>query len=233
MTVYARQIAPEYQESPIYFPECFPDNITVCGNREFNEHKTELFERVYDGIKDGDLLRLIEEAENSDELDYEPNYNSAAEAISMELPKENGEYSEQEINDIHYWIEQYENGRNEQIALCNILSIVSGEEYDYRTITGCCQGDWNYIYYPVKEWSDEALRAFETEYFNEGTEWIIHDEESEPETAEDISGYSIYCVSYNVDGIRKEISEYTGEPIENIKLYQHDGYYKVSKYKEV
>lgn len=233
MTVYAKQIAPEYQESPLFMTGCFPDNITVCGNRDFNEHKTELFERVYDGIKDGDLLRLIEEAENADELDYEPYYSSAAEAINMELPKENGEYSEQEIEDIHYWLEQYEEGRNEQTALCNILSIVSGEEYDYKTIRGCCQGDWNYIYYPVKEWSDEAIKTFETEYFNEGTEWIIHDEDSEPETADDISGYSIYCVSYNVDGIKKEIADYTGEAIENIRLYKHSGYTRTSIYEEV
>lgn len=146
MTVYAKQIAPEYQESPLFIsPEFFPDNITVCGNRDFNEHKTELFERVYDGIKDGDLLRLIEEAEISKELgedlEYEPYYNSAAEAINMELPKENGEYSEQEIEDLYHWMQEYSDGRNEQTALCNILSIVSGEEYDYKTIRGCCQGD--------------------------------------------------------------------------------------------
>lgn len=39
MKTFARQISPEYQESPLFLGEdFFPDNIAVCGNRDYREH---------------------------------------------------------------------------------------------------------------------------------------------------------------------------------------------------
>lgn len=39
MKIYAKQVPPEYQESPLFLgDEFFPDDIAVCGNRDYMEH---------------------------------------------------------------------------------------------------------------------------------------------------------------------------------------------------
>lgn len=93
--------------------------------------------------------------------------------------------------------------------------------------------EWQMVFYPVDEWSKEALQEFETQYFNEGTEWIIHDEQEAPEAPEDISGYSVYCIGWNTEQIKKEIAEITGASPEEITLFEFGGYTKTAYYTEV
>ena len=78
-------------------------------------------------------------------------------------------------------------------------------------ISGCCQSDWQAGFCPVEEWSREALEVFETEYFNTGSEWIIHDEDGEPESPEEVTGYSVYCVGWNDEQIKRELADAAGE----------------------
>ena len=120
----------------------------------------------------------------------------------------------------------------EDQILVDVLSIVTGEKWGYKQISGCCQRDWNYIYYPVRHWTKETLNLFEIMYFNTGTEWIIHDEETEPERPEDIRGYSIYCVGWNDGLIKKEIADATDANIDEVTLYFFDGNISVPTYKE-
>lgn len=63
----------------------------------------------------------------------------------------------------------------------------------------------------MEEWSREALEVFETEYFNTGSEWIIHDEDGEPESPEEVTGYSVYCVGWNDEQIKRELADAAGE----------------------
>ena len=53
--IYARQVEPENQESPIFLPLLFPDNIAVCGNRDYEERLPEVFERVHKVLEDEEL----------------------------------------------------------------------------------------------------------------------------------------------------------------------------------
>lgn len=119
----------------------------------------------------------------------------------------------------------------EDQILVDVLSIVTAEKWDYRQINGCCQSDWNYVYYPVQYWTKEGLDAFETMYFNTGSEWVIHDEETEPESPEDISGYSVYCISWNDEGIKKELAEAAGVEPEEIIMYAYDHSVSVPVYR--
>ena len=38
MKIYARQIAPEYQESPLFLEGSWPEKVYVFGNRRLNQH---------------------------------------------------------------------------------------------------------------------------------------------------------------------------------------------------
>ena len=104
------------------------------------------------------------------------------------------------------------------------LHLVTGKRYDVQTIRGCCQGDWQEIYYPVDEYTMEALEALETEYFNTGTEWIV-----DP----DGDSVSVYAYSWNNDGIRAELAAAVGVKPEDIILLTFSGWKKTAEYMEV
>lgn len=229
MKIYARQISPEYQESPLFIDECFPDNIAVCGNRDFNEHIPDIFKTVSEVLENGELAEMLEDIKACEW------YKNATEAITDYLPPVKGRYSTNAVHALKNYVCEYATCprcEEERILLC-VLAIVTGKKWDSKIIRGCCQSDWNYIYYPVDEWSKEALEAFETEYFNTGTEWIVHDEEGTPEAPEEINGFSMYCISWNDEGIRKEIADVTGGNPQDVVLYAFDGYIQTAKYREV
>ena len=108
------------------------------------------------------------------------------------------------------------------------LTLMLGKEYDYKTLRGSCQSDWIYFIYPTDLYDDEAVRRLETEFFNTGEEWIVHDEDTVPECAEDVQGYSFYVY----DNTRKEIAEAEGVDPEDVVLWEYDGMRQVPKYKE-
>ena len=229
MKIYARQIAPEYQESPLFIgDEFFPDNIAVCGNRDYHSHKPELFENVQNVLEQGELAEVLEYPKN-----WADWYKNATQAITEYLPPTNGKkYSTNAIHALRCLIIDYSccACSKENEILCKVLSIVDGRPWEWSTIRGSCQRDWQEVFYPVDEWSKEALQEFETQYFNEGTEWIIHDEQEAPE---DISGYSVYCIGWNMEQIKKEIAEITGASPEEITLFEFGGYTKTAYYTEV
>ena len=240
--IYARQINPEYQESPLFYADMFDwdaEKLSICGNGHFHEHKTELFERVEQVLNGGELAEALEDIASGEGCYFLPYCKNATEAITDYLPpeKEGRRYSTKQIHELKQLIGDYAGSyaaRDCDDILCAVLSIVSGELYKCRTICGCSQGDWNTVFYAAAYWNKEALDNFETEYFNEGTEWIIHDELNEPEAPEDISGYSVYCHAWNTDGIRREIAEcYTGVSPEDVVLYEYAGYRKVAEYRLV
>ena len=117
--------------------------------------------------------------------------------------------------------------------LCQALQLITGAEWDYSEIRGCCQGDWQNVIYKAASWSSTALEAFEMEYFNLGTEWIIHDEETEPEAPEDINGYGVYITAYDEDETRQQLADAIGCSPEDVVMYAYNGSYSVDTYKLV
>lgn len=217
--LYARQINPEYQGNFITdifsYDEAF-NNISVCGNRHYIERKTDVFLRVFDALNDGDLANELENVGQSYSW-----YKNVTECINDYLYREDGKkYSCKDIHNLKQLIEEFSECRSneENRIICNVLSIVTRKDYDYTTIRGCCQGEWNEVFYPVDEYTMDDIRTFEAYYFNTGSEWIIHDEENEPESAEEINGYSVYCVSFDV---RQELAEYEGISPDDVILYEY------------
>ena len=208
--VYAKQIAPEYQESPLFLGEdFFPDNIAVCGNRDYCEHLPATFEKVREVLTAGELAEMLE-----DPADLKQWYRNATEAITDYLPPDSGNrYSTKAIHELKALVIQFStcHSREENRILCAVLSIVTGQIWEWGIIRGCCQSDRQEIFYPAAEWNKEAITAFETAYFNTGTEWIIHDEDTEPESPEEVIGYSVYCVGWNDEHIKRELADAAGE----------------------
>lgn len=233
MKIYAKQIDPEFQESLIFEEGLFPENMVVCGNRDFKERKTAVFTLVENALDNGDLQEALEDIETGGY--YSSFYESAREAIEEFLPASMGEYSQDDITALQELVKAYTQCSRAETnnIFCRVLSIVDGKKWGWKIIRGCCQSDWNEIFYPVDDWSREALAAFETMYFNTGSEWIIHDEENTPEGPEEVNGYSCYIVADTEEGIKKELAAVAGCAPSDIVMWAFDEFIRVPQYKAV
>ena len=194
MKIKAYQVAPEYQESPLYLFDEVPEGLEIYGNRDYIRRTSAKFDEVLDCLEYGDFG------------DFEFTGPKA-----LRLEELCNEYGTR--------------GANNEGIIAEALSIVTGQKWEYRQISGCCQSDWNYIYYRPEEWPEEALKYFEIEYFNTGDEWRMKDEEGD-----DIG--SIYTHEWSDDEQKREIAESIGVDPDEVTLYLFDGWIKTAKYKE-
>lgn len=231
MKHYARQINPEHQESPLYLFDEWPEDLAVYGNDRLRDHLPDIVETLFNNWEDAadDVEQVIDGSAYAC-------YDTVTEAIMDYLPPvHKKKYSSK---DVHEWkrilasLQKCSRGEEERY-FCQALQLMTGKEWDYTKIRGCCQGDWQNVIYQAKNWSEEALEAFEAEYFNTGSEWMVHDEETEPECPESINGYCVYCTAWNDDGIRQQLTDAIGCSPEDVVMYTHNGSYSVDTYKLV
>ena len=232
MKIYARQIMPEFQDSRIFDDDGNGvEYINVWGNKDYQSRTSSVFDRVKECLDAGELAEDIEAV-----MEKNPSaiYGNITEAINNQLWRDDGKpYSTRQIGKLKQLVLRYSECRSseEDQILVDVLSIVTGEEWDYRNIHGCCQSEWNTVYYPVKYWTKESLDAFETMYFNTGSEWIVHEGDTEPTSPEEIDGCAYYCVSWNDEGIKKELAEAGGGNVEDVVLYKYSGSVSIPTYK--
>lgn len=236
MKVYCRQMSPEFQDSALHFSDDFlTDDIAVCGNRDFMDHVPEVFKRVQDVLHGGDLADVIDDMSVGGM--YSEVYKNVTDAINDWMYPEKERYSTMDVHKIKQLVFDYmsANQSEEDEILCEVLSIVTGKNWDSRIIRGVSQSDWNYVYYATDEFSEKDIEAFEVMYFNTGTEWIIDDQDFDPETdkPEDIEGYDLYVTSWHEEDMREEIAAHVGVAPEDVVMYAIEGYGWHGQYREV
>ena len=229
MKYYARQIAPEYQTSPLEFDGIDTDYINITGNRHYTERVSLLFKNVRDALHNGTILEEGETIQRGESA-----YNTWADVLADILPPSGrGEYTRAERLTIFEIARNYYYGADENGSICDLLEIVTGQPWKWCALRGCCQGDWVEAFYPANAWTRETLEAFETEYFNTGTEWEIHDGDEAPEDPEEISGHSVYCHAWRDDDRRAELAAAIGCEPSDVIMYAFEGYTHTAVYKEV
>ncbi len=214
--LYARKIAPEAQISPLMedlrgpLQGTYLEGIALRGLSRFHTNISEELRPFFNHM---DLVEGYLQDFNEGDRTYDTKSEILQEFIPP-LHKEN--YSDADVEAL----EKALIGKRDDLSLeAAALSIVTGKKYNVRTLCGSCQGDWIIFYYPVEEWPEEAIRNFETEYFNLGSEWIIHEEETDPKSPEDVQGCSFYAHSTDYEEVKREIGEaYIVSP-EDITLY--------------
>lgn len=214
--IYARQVPPEYQESPLQQCEEYPENVFVFGNPHLIGHRADEIDEIREALEN--IAYNIEIAESLAEIiaEYFPakltddsdNRRVLRAAARLTHP----------LSDRH---EQHE-------AIADALAVIYPEEFRACILRGCCQSDWQYCIYPAA-YGDKFREVFETEYFNTGTEWIIHDGDDAPEEPDDIDGFSMYCTR----DPREEIAVETGVTPADVVLYEFDGYTRRAAWKVV
>lgn len=227
MTIYAKQVPPEYQESPLFWNDDV--NAEIFGNRDYKRITSELFDRLPAALED--LSCVWDNIRNGE-------YNAASwadELRDLVPPQGRPDYTREERRDA--WpnlLKQYESSSSlyTNSIYCTALHLITGRAWDCCTLRGNCQGDWQYCIYPADDWDGASLERLEAEYFNTGSEWIVHDSPDAPDGPEDIDGFSVYCVGWNNDQIRQEIADAAGGQADEVQLYQFCGFRRVAEYLE-
>ena len=200
MKIYAKQIPPEYQESPLVYGE-WPENVATFGNRYYYEHTFDALETVRDAMNDG----------------FIPD------------PTNGKTWPDEHVSAWMGWfdrVDQLDNG-DEKPLLCEGLELLTGQKYEYHTIKGCSQGDWQYVIYPA-EYGAEWLECFETEFFNTGEEWKVY--EGAPDGDE---YFTLYTYGWNDEQRRKEIATAADRENADVVLLRFTGWSRTPEYEEV
>ena len=221
MKIYAEQIAPEYQESPLFW-EDLPENVYIYGNSRLKGNGAKEIENIKNSIYDAaaELKYLLRGC-----LDY-----SFKRIIDDNLPapEYKKEYSRADRLEWRRLLLAFDSGAiTDDDAVTGALELITGKEYAIATIRGCCQSDWSDVIYPA-EYGREWLKNFEIEFFNLGDEWrIIYDEPDGPVE------FCIYTHDWSDDGKRAEIADAAGANPDDVILLAFDGWIRTPVYKEV
>lgn len=234
--IVAMQVNPEYQESPLNCYEMFPDNVAVLGNDRMNENIPKRCEKALAALRDDSFWNDIENSKCAE-------YADAADVLEDWLPRENG--AAYNADECRAFAERLLRGDldDDADALAALMSLLEEKPWESRTIRGTCQSDWNEIAYPVDEWPDEALSAFECEYWNTGDEWEVFEIDAaalEKIDLEDVTrdeleeACEMPCYTYTHEWcdekIKIEIAEAFDAAPEDVVLLKFDVYVRTPRY---
>lgn len=214
MKIIAKQVPPEWQESPLNRFDEFPEDVFVFGNRHYLDHTTDFFNNIPRTLEDiADELEYLREGKN----------HFGDFSVILEAYTGKHDYTRNERLKWIELIEKWESSDEEGTIFADVLALLLGKPFNFGTIRGCSQGDWQYIIYPA-EYGREWLESFEAEYFNTGAEWDVYEEGDEDDH------YSVYCTSYDP---RREIASIANTTPDKVILYAFDGWDLSPRYKEV
>ena len=196
------EVAPEYREEPIddfdYEPGYWLEKVSVTGNIDYRSHKSEAYKQAEW------CLEYIE-----DEYDFH------------DIERQFGIVDCSALSKAILYKKEYKY-RNEDVIVA-LLKALTGEEYDSREIHGCCQGDWNRVYYPVSM-GDDFVEWFETAYFNEGSEWVVEDEDDR---------IKLYSCEWNEDKTKEDLADQYGVSVDECEFYKFNGWSREPDYKKI
>lgn len=197
--IYATTLNPESYDYRVYdISDDDGNTVIIDGGRNFcNIDSTGYLAKI---------KKLISEYSDY-ELEVYHN-NSIMDLLDYYLPKkENGKRLSPK--EAHVIKQALETKRNTDI-ICDCLSIITGKIYLMRGLRGYCQGDYIEAYYPVEDGIQKYLNWIEAWYFGTGTEVMVHEEENEPTSAEEVSGWTFYTDSWKTEDIKAEIKSQCG-----------------------
>lgn len=198
--IYAVTLNPEHFDYRVYdIEEDDGNEVFIDGGRNFcnidNKGYLAKIKKMIDEYSDYEL----EVYHNNSIMDFLNYYLPKKENGKRLSPKEAG------------WLKKaLDLEKSDKEIVCECLSIITGKIYKHKGLHGYCQGDYVEAYYPVENGITKYLDYVEAIYFGTGTEVMIHDEESEPKTAEEITGYTFYTSNWKVEELKAEIKEQCG-----------------------
>lgn len=222
--LYARQVNPGHQDCDYLWREIKDINsekVCITGNRDYMGVTTEeydtftnhIYETMHYLTMDGEITGNTG-YETFEEFVNDYFYTSSKDKYNQ---KELAKWKELIVDFLN------ENVEIDEEFICRGLSIMTGKEYSYWTIRGCCQREWQILYAPIGIDAD----YYEKVYFNMGTEWQL----SYDEDFEDCWWY--YSLADDEDKIREDLVSNEGCEVDEVKIYKWVGQHYVDDYEEV
>lgn len=226
MKIYASQVPPEYQESPLMLDESFfPDDVILDGNRDYRSHTTPAYDRIIEYMDDAQ--EALDDLENYPDDAY---YKDATEAINAIFPRDDGKrYSTRQI---HAWKAIITEWDQDDDQVCDALELITGNAYVSTTIRGCCQSDWQDAFFPAS-WGRGSIEELEAEYFNTGSEWAVCETDDDIQDVSDLDDQDLvymYTTSWNDDDTKKEIADAFNGTANDVTLFPFSGFSRVASW---
>ena len=184
--------------------DAITDNIYVGGNRDYISFNEDLRDDVVSALVD---IR--------DEVLWR--HGTKTEIINNYLKKDKN-YSTREIGKLWKLAEDFAIATHEKEndIICEVLSIIHGEEFAWCNLRGCSQGEWLECIYPKKY--EESTKYIEAVLFGMGTEYAD----------EDGCTYFVYESNH-----KKSLAEQSGADEKDIVLRKIVGKHTVYEYEEI
>lgn len=241
MKIYARQIRPDYQESPLEW-EGIPSDLIIPGNRTHRSHNTDhcayrQIMQYFDDMADAwneDGVEAYIPTDNPMRYNviHKPHSLSVAEILhdyGFE-PEPADAWTQDQLDAWRDLMESDDTTTDERLC-CIALGLITGGEWDCISLTGSTQGDYVNLFYPMNAYDHKAIRDFEIKYFNLGTAWVVQEDGEAPEDPEDIGGYFYYSCATDEESIKQEIASIAGAQPEDVTLYCWTGLPVAYKYR--
>lgn len=207
MKIYATTLNPESYDYRVYdISDDDGNTVIIDGGREFVNIDNNGYLKAIKGI--------IKEYNT---YSFDCYYNGSIMAFLKDMlpKKENGKrLSPKEANIIKKALDT----ERDVDIICDCLSVITGKTYLMRGLRGCCQGDYIEAYYPVEDGIQKYLNWIEAWYFGTGTEVMVHEEDSIPNSAEEVCGWTFYTDSWKTEDIKEEIKKEYGCKDEDVEI---------------
>mgnify|MGYP003293128436 CR=1 FL=1 len=223
--IYAREVQVYSLDDTnyIYWLNDHSTDFVITGNKNFIGHcENTVFESV---------LEVLEKCEMEGELeifdtDKEDSVYTSHADIYSDFFK--GNIDDEKARALDKALDKYYDRQTEEYGLCEVLTILTGNNWDYNCIRGCSQSDWNNIYYNADVLSDDDIEKIGIDYFAMGNGWMISECE---DFRNDDNAFYMYTYGWNDEGIKAEILNAVGYDAE-ILLSKIDGYKQVPSYSD-
>lgn len=228
---FIKQVPPDAQRSHLLedYAGRLNETLFVYGNRNYREYVSDYFKNLVTVCLDGGLIeKWLYDEKFEDENKIETLRNKIKMPDGSDIHLEDAtkfalEFEERVAEWFDGKLPKKINDLVKYIGICEIMSFVSKHTWTYTGIYGK-----NYlndpsqktiIFYDTRDWNEDDTVQFESEYFNTGTEWIIHDRDFVPETAGDIDGYYLYTRETEINEIKDDIARRLNCMPEEIQAY--------------
>lgn len=196
------------------------EDFIIDGNNDYKSYHSDynLYKNLFAYCIESDALSdYITDAE--DHAEYR-DYDTATAAIKdlLEFTP-----STKQVHDIKVVLES---GMDEDEKMAELLTICEKRQWVTRQITGCCQGDWNCIFYPVDSYNDEFIDYIESVYFNTRDEYaydLVTDDDlsgSPKELPDACYDYLPSSINYDTDKVKAHFAEFYGMNPDDVILYE-------------
>lgn len=224
MKIYARQVPPEYQQSPLmHDDEFFPDDVILDGNRDYLSHTTPAYDRILEYMDDAQ--EALADLKSYPDDAY---YKNATEAINDIFPRDSGKrYSTRQIR---AWKTIITEWTQDDDQVCEALELITGNPYTSTVLRGVDQSDWQDAFFPAT-WSREAIDTLEAEYFNTGSEWAVCETDDDIHDASDLDDQDLvytYTTSRSDDDTKKEIADAFNGAVDDVTLFTFSGFSQIA-----